>query len=135
MTKDELIESLATARAQARRPEAPYADLRGADLRGADLWGADLRDAGILIVRGLPSGDVQMVPTVDGWQLRVGCWEGDRDALRELISQDEGWPEARGKEVARRRPSLEALLMLADDHAERNALILAGIVEKWGEKA
>ncbi len=51
MTKDELIRSLTTARAEGRVPRVPWgsnlggADLGGAYLRGADLGGADLRGA------------------------------------------------------------------------------------------
>ena len=46
MTKDELIRSLTTARAEGRVPRVPWrSNLRGADLGGADLGGADLGGA------------------------------------------------------------------------------------------
>ena len=92
------------------------ADLRGADLRGVDMRGVDMRDAegkpAILVITGLPSGNATLVPWADGWELRVGCWYGTPDSLAELIATDEGWPEATGEECARRRPLLEALIVL-----------------------
>ena len=99
------------------------ADLRGANLRGANLRGADLSGANLggarwkgLQVTGLPSGQVVLIPTPDGWELRVGCWIGTIDDLRTLVAQDEGWPEAEGEEVALRRPGLQAVLALIDAH-------------------
>ena len=92
------------------------ADLQGAELQGADLRGVDLRDAdakpAILVITGLPSGDATLAPWADGWGLRVGCWYGTPDSLAELVATDEGWPEATGDECARRRPGLEALIVL-----------------------
>ena len=95
------------------------ADLRGAYLRGADLRGADLRGAnlrGLLTCTGLPSGDITLLPAVDGWWLKIGCWSGTPAELVEMASQDEGWPEARGDEVVRRRPGLLAAAALAEAH-------------------
>jgi len=128
--------------ADLRGADLRYANLRGADLRGADLRGADLRGAdlwganlwGGFRFDGLPSGQVTMVPTPDGWHLTVGCWDGTRDQLRELVTQDEGWPQATGDEVARRRPGLLAMLALADAHAEYHADKLAAVIEKWGKR-
>lgn len=113
------------------------ANLWGADLQGADLQGANLRCAylwGGLQVSGLPSGQAILVPTSDGWRLRVGCWTGTVASLREMVARDDGWPEARGKEVARRRPSLEALIALCEAHTALHASALAAVVEKWGIK-
>ena len=151
MTKDELIKALTSARAEGKRPKSPGADLRGANLQDADLWGADLRGAdlrganlwganlwgadlwGGFRVEGLPSGQVTMVPTIDGWHMRVGCWKGTRDELRALVSKDDGWPEARDEEILKRRPGLLTMLDLADTHAEYHADKLAAVIEKWGE--
>ncbi len=92
------------------------ANLRDVDLRGVDMRGVDMRDAdgkpAILVITGLPSGNATLVPWADGWELRVGCWYGTPDSLAELIATDEGWPEATGEECARRRPLLEALIVL-----------------------
>ena len=107
------------------------ADLWGADLRGADLWGANLW--GGFRVDGLPSGQVTMVPTINGWHMRVGCWKGARDELRALVSKNDGWPEARGEEILKRRPGLLTMLDLADTHAEYHADKLAAVIEKWGK--
>ena len=93
--------------------------LDGADLRGAYLDGADLRGAylrGLLTASGLPSGDLTLLPTVDGWSLKVGCWTGTPADLREMVSRDDGWPEATGDEVTRRRPGLLAAAALAEAH-------------------
>ena len=100
------------------------ADLRGADLRGADLCGADLRGAdlcgadlgGLLTITGLPSGDLTLLPMVDGWWLQVGCWSGTPAELVEMVSLDDDWPEARGDEVVRRRPGLLAAAALTEAH-------------------
>ena len=162
MTKDELIESLTSARAEGCKPEAAganlwdadlrnanlrnanlrEADLRGADLSGANLREADLRDANLWGVDlwggfrhiGLPSGEVTMVPTVNGWHVRVGCWEGTRDDLRELVAKDEDWPEASGDEIVHRRPGLLDVLALMDTHAVYHDNKLQAVIEKWGVK-
>ena len=100
-----------------------YADLTGANLTGANLSGADLRGANLgeahwngLQITGLPSGQLILSPTPDGWELHVGCWTGTIDDLRTLVAQDEGWPEAEGEEIALRRPGLQAALALIDAH-------------------
>ena len=122
-------------RAGLTRADLRRADLRGADLRGAYLWGANLWGTygGILAVPcGLPSGQVILVPTPDGWTLIVGCWTGTVESLRDLIATDEDWPEARGDEVARRRPILAALCDLADAHMVYHADVVPALTERWG---
>lgn len=115
------------------------ADLRDADLRGADLRGADLRDAllsycifGGLQISKTPSGQVTLIPTCDGWRMQVGCWSGTPAELKDLISQDEGWPVAYGKEVLRRRPYLEAALALCEVHMADNSQVIEYLKAKWG---
>ena len=117
------------------------ADLSGADLQdavlsGADLSGADLSGAsgasGVAIsVCGLPSGASTLYPTPDGWRLAVGCWQGTPDTLRTMIASDDDWPEATGAECARRRPSLQALLALCEDHIARHPDIITYLAAKW----
>lgn len=110
------------------------------ELVGANLTGVDLRRSGVMgwgvltLLRVLPSGDAQLVPTPAGWYLRVGCWGGTPAELRELVSQDDDWPEARGSQVARRRPGLLALLDLVDFHMDQadNRQYLADVVRQWG---
>ena len=133
------------------------ADLRDADLRDADLYGADLRDADlyganltginlrganltwaasaarILHLEGLPSGETIFMPTPTGWYLTVGCWEGNLEDFKTLIASDEGWPEARGDEVARRRPSLQAVVALCEAHMRLHPKIIEELAEKWRE--
>ncbi|WP_334153032.1 pentapeptide repeat-containing protein [Microbacterium sp.] len=122
------------------------ADLYGANLRGANLGGANLRGANlgganlygvadVLQVTGLPSGQVILVPTCAGWYLTVGCWSGTLADLRTLIAGDDGWPEATGAEVARRRPSLELAIALCEDHIARHEGVIDRLVEKWGDPA
>ena len=112
------------------------ADLQRADLSGADLSGADLSGAsgasGVAIsVCGLPSGASTLYPTPDGWRLAVGCWQGTPDTLRTMIASDDDWPEATGAECARRRPSLQALLALCEDHIARHPDIITYLAAKW----
>ena len=111
------------------------ADLTGADLTRAYLTGADLTgvQGGVLAIPcGIPSGAVILVPTPDGWTLRVGCWTGTVTDLRTRIATDDDWPEATGNEVPRRRPILTALCDLADAHIAYNADVVPVLTEKWG---
>ena len=108
------------------------ADLSGADLSGADLYRANLSGANLILsVTGLPSGHAILTPTPQGWALRVGCWTGTIGGLREMIAKDTGWPEATGDEILKRRPGLELLAALCDDHAKRNQNALDAIIAKW----
>ena len=117
------------------------ANLGGADLWGANLWGANLWDANLgrarwsgLQITGLPSGQIVLTPTPDGWELRVGCWTGTIDDLRTLIAQDDGWPEAEGDEITRRRPVLQAALALIDTHIALRPNVINELKTKWGTK-
>ena len=154
------FDQLVGARERGERPVAPKADLRGVNLRGvnlrdADLYGADLRDADlyganltginlrganlrwtaraarILHLEGLPSGETIFMPTPTGWYLTAGCWEGNLEDFKNLIASDEGWPEARGDEVTRRRPSLQAVAALCEDHMGLYPDIIEELAEKW----
>ena len=119
------------------------ADLRKANLRDANLWGASLRGAYLtganfwgafwkgLQITGLPSGQIVLIPTPDGWGLRVGCWAGTIDGLRTLIAQDDGWPEAEGDEITRRRPGLQAALALIDAHIAMHPNLISELKTKW----
>ena len=133
------------------------ADLRDADLRDADLHGVNLRDADlygvnltginlrganlswaaraarILHLEGLPSGETIFMPTPTGWYLTVGCWEGNLEDFKTLIASDEGWPEARGSEVTRRRPSLQAVAALCEAHMCLYPNIIDELADKWQE--
>ena len=123
-----------------------YADLWGADLRDADLSGAYLTGANLaganlagadwngLQITGLPSGQIVLTPKPDGWELRVGCWVGAIDRLRTIIAQDDGWPEAEGDEITRRRPGLQAALALIDAHIAMHPNVINELKTKWGEK-
>ena len=104
------------------------ANLAGANLSGADLAGANLRGANLFVARGLyllgetPSGLVFLQAHPGRWLMKVGCWDGTPDELRDLIASDDGWPEAEGDEISRRRPYLEAVLAYAEvfmaDHSD-----------------
>ena len=109
------------------------ADLRGANLSEANLNGANLYGAsgGVLAIDGLPSGPVRLIPTLDGWSLRVGCWVGTVEALRTLIAGTD-WPEAEGEEQDRRRPGLAAVADLCDAHAAANPDLIADLAKRWG---
>ena len=135
MEKNELIEALRTARARGEQPQAPRgADLRVADLSGADLSGADLRSVtgGVLQVTGLHPYQAVMVPTAQGWRMQIGCWRGTVRELRDMIAKDYGWPEARGDQVAARRPLLAALADLCDLHAANHKEALDAVMKRWG---
>ena len=111
------------------------ADMTGANLTGANLRGANLTWAAsaarILHLEGLPSGETIFMPTPTGWYLTVGCWEGELEAFKTLIASDEGWPEARGAEVTRRRPSLQAVAALCEAHVGLYPTVIDELAEKW----
>ena len=113
------------------------ANLYGANLRDADLTGANLsgaaRGARILHLAGLPSGETIFMPTCGGWYLTVGCWEGTLEDFKKLIASDGGWPEARGSEVTRRRPSLQAVAALCEAHMLLHPKIIEELADKWQE--
>jgi len=83
----------------------------------------------------MPSGEMVLFPTPEGWWLQVGCWRGTPDQLRSLIEGDDNWPEATGEEVARRRPYLEAALTLVDLHLEANPGVIESLSLKWVDSA
>lgn len=140
-------------RAFLRRADLRYSRLRGAVFVDADLWranllgaylkGADFRGVtdGILYVSGLPSGDLYMVPTTDGWDIMVGCWPDYKHAatLDDLVTlldaPDDEWPEARGDERMRREPSLRAAHSLCVAHADYHSHIIGELVETWSATA
>src|SRR5690606_19993807 len=97
------------------------------NLRGADLWGAGET---AMQLRGMPSGELVLFPTPEGWRLYVGCWEGAPEALRELVAGD-NWPEARGEEILKRRPYLEAALTLVDLHIANAPGVIQSLSVKW----
>ena len=133
--------------ADLRRAYLRDANLRGANLRGADLTGANLTWANlrganltwaasaarIIHLAGLPSGETIFMPTPTGWYLTVGCWEGELEDFKNLIASDEGWPAARGAEVTRRRPSLQALAALCEAHVGLYPTVIDELAEKWRE--
>ena len=161
MTRADVLAAVAAARAKGERPDLYGANLSWADLYGADLYGANLSGAnlswanlhganlseadlswanlsgalgGILRIDGLPSGQVTIIPTVDGWRIKVGCWGWDTlDALRDLIAGTD-WPDAEGAEQDDRRPGLAAVLASAAFHAAYHTDTLAAVVERWGGK-
>jgi hypothetical protein len=110
-----------------------WANLSEANLNGANLYGAR---GEVLAIDGLPSGPVRLIPTLDGWSLRIGCW-GDGTAtygpaaLRDLIAGTD-WPEAEGEEQDRRRPGLAAVADLCDAHAAANPDLIADLAKRWG---
>ncbi|MEW6894491.1 pentapeptide repeat-containing protein [Trueperella pyogenes] len=118
------------------------ANLRGADLRGANLWCANLRGANlwgyrsgpILQIVGLHPYPAVLIPTPKGWTLRVGCWHGTAAGLRILADQDDGWPEAKGEEILRRRPLLYAIADMCDTHIANHAGLIEELAEKWGNR-
>ena len=73
------------------------------------------------------------MPTPTGWYLTVGCWEGNLEDFKALIAREEGWPEARGDEVTRRRPALQAVAALCEAHMCLYPDIIEELAEKWQE--
>ena len=113
--------------ANLRVADLSYTTLRGANLDCADLTGANLTGAYLpgLALQGLPSGVLVFTPTPGGWFITIGCWDGTLAELRELIAGDDDWPEARGKEIAARRPMLEAAADLCEAYAAAHPEALA----------
>lgn len=112
-----------------------HANLQGADLRGADLWGVNLAGTigGIMSVTGLPSGYAYIVPTPDGWRVRVGCWTGTVKELRRMIESD-SWVESNAVQREVRRPAMLALCDLFDAHKKQHKGVVKNLRIKWGAK-
>ena len=110
ITSAEAQEIIRTARANSTSIDLGGADLRWADLRGAtglQHW---------LQLSGLPSGEAWYGPTERGWLTTVGCYRNKPLAdLKARVAQDEDWPEARGEEVARRRPGLLLWIAMCEE--------------------
>lgn len=136
MNREEAFDIVKSAREDNKLPDLRYADLRGANLYGADLYDADLRGArwGGLEINHLPSGTLHLIPTHQGWHIQLGCWYGTPEQLRDLIAQDDGWPEAEGDEITRRRPYIHAALTLCDLHMQDHEDIIPTLAEKWTDK-
>lgn len=116
------------------------ANLRGANLRGAYLWGADLRGAnlanthgGIMSITGLQSGYAYIMPTPDGWRVRVGCWTGTVKELRRMIESD-SWVESNAVQREVRRPAMLALCDLFDAHKKQHKGVVKNLRIKWGDE-
>lgn len=113
------------------------ADLQDANLRGANLRGANLQNntsGSILQIFGLYEYATCLTPTPVGWQLRVGCWTGTVAGLRDLAALDDGWPEARGEEILRRRPLLYAIADMCDTHIANHPDLIGRLAKKWGNR-
>ncbi|MEW6963079.1 pentapeptide repeat-containing protein, partial [Trueperella pyogenes] len=113
------------------------ANLQGANLQGADLQGADLQgntSGSILQIFGLHPYPAVLIPTPKGWTLRVGCWRGTVADLRKLAALDDGWPEAKGEEILRRRPLLYAIADMCDAHIANHADLIEQLAEQWGSR-
>ena len=107
----------------AARASGASADLSGANLSGADWNG--------LALDGLPSGRVLLIPTPDGWALRVGCESGPAQHLRDIIAGD-AWPSGCGEaERDRRRPTLSVVADLADAWIAAHPETVPSLAERW----
>ncbi len=105
-----------------------WANLSGANLSGANLSGADWNG---LALDGLPSGRVLLIPTPDGWTLRVGCESGPAQHLRDIIAGD-AWPSGCGEaERDRRRPTLSVVADLADAWIAAHPETVPSLAERW----
>lgn len=120
-------------------------NLNAADLYGANLYGANLSGAGLygailqrakwngLCVDGLHPFRCLLIPLPTGWRVEIGCWSGTLFELRELIAQDDGWPRAKGEEITRHRPLLEAFADMCDVHITGRPSVIAELAERWGD--
>ena len=115
-----------------------HADMRRAILTNVNLYRADMTEVNLcgLFLDGLPSGRLAFFPTPEGWGLAIGCWDGTTTELRDMISEDTGWPQAEGEEVTARRPALEGAATMCDAFAATHPDALADVTsaaERWKE--
>ena len=129
------------------------ANLSGANLSGANLSGANLREANLsganlswanlswanlseagwdgLVLDGLPSGRALLIPTPEGWVLRVGCEPGTVQHLRDIIGGDD-WPSGCGEVVReRRRPVLALVADLAEAWIAAHPETVPDLAKRW----
>lgn len=116
------------------------ANLSGANLQDVNLTYANLRGANLSYatwngfrIDGLPSQQVTLTPTPEGWNLRVNHWQGTPDQLRDLITKDEGLPESMGVNITHHRPYLKTALMLCVMHMKDNSDYIKELKDKWGD--
>lgn len=133
---DALLGGALFSRTDLNRANMYSANLIGAYLAGADTEGASLAGAYLtgLALEGLPSGPLLFIPTLEGWSLKIGCWEGTTAELREMIAKDTGWPEAQGRAVEVRRPMLEAAANMCDAYAAAHPNALRSVkaaADRW----
>lgn len=125
------------------------ANMVGATLREANLYGVNLQDTNLtnvcledanlshtlwkgLRIDCLPSHQLTLIPTPHGWDLQVNLWRGTPDYLRELMTQEEEWPESvMGDSLDRCCPYLEAALALCDVHMNDHADYIYELKGKW----
>ncbi|CAB0973141.1 pentapeptide repeat-containing protein [Corynebacterium diphtheriae] len=134
LSREKVGKIVKEARKECITPDLRGADLRGADLRRTDLYNAELNRCFFdgLQISETPSGKVTLIPTCDGWWMQVGCWSGTPAELKALIARDEGWPEAQGEEIRRRRPYLEAVLALCEVHMADHTQVIDDLKARWG---
>ena len=80
----------------------------------------------------MPSGQVTLTPTSQGWKLKYGCWVGDVAGLRDIIDGRVLPPEARDEEIERRRPGWIAVAAMCDAHIAARPGIVPALAAKWG---
>ena len=114
------------------------ANLRDANLQEVNLTDTNLRGANLSYatwngfrIDGLPSQQVTLTPTPEGWNLRVNHWQGTPDQLRDLITKDEGFPESMGVNITHHRPYLKTALMLCEMHMKDNSDYIKELKDKW----
>lgn len=103
------------------------ANLTGASLLNSNMLGVHWRG---LRIDGLPYHQLTLVPTPNGWDIRINFWHGNLEQLRASIEAKEVCLADRIDE-SKHRSYLKTMLKMCEVYMEDHANHIEELKEKW----